>query len=557
MSDISGDTFGQGSKLSFSFGTRPAERKKYKSILWYAADLGGPALDENVTSDSRDNLLPGLAAVAAFSVPNLLGSEPQFLHVNIRPQSLKDFAPGALAGAVPAVAAGLELRRRAANGETREALRGDFKNFEHLLAEVIAVTPTNDRAEKAKAADLDRLFSMLDTGDADSGSPTGGANGVDRLLARQIALICEAAELRRLEAAWRSLSLMLLACDSRSGIALRVIAAPAETLAENVMAAMKACHANDTSFPEAVIFAESLDPRGEQRKTLGALAAAAAEASVPIIVDSPSDLFGRAATELAAMSDPGALLAGTGWEAWEGLRQKEEARWLGYGWNRPWLRDAHDLTQDRVLRFAAGTNTVGAPLAGSAAAVIGAMIAASLVRHGWPSEILVAGGVEVSGPVVIERAITASRRAALPLEAGLNTDQIGSLADAGLIALAARPDRDAIFLPLAQSVKRAGRIDGDSQLARHFASLPYALAAGRIARTVLHLHEAVSAAADPADMLRAAITDLIDDTGPGAAVETSVEADPDDPGQRLINLHLVFGRNVLKGATLDMALPLG
>ena len=142
MSDISGDTFGQGSKLSFSFGTRPAERKKYKSILWYAADLGGPALDENVTSDSRDNLLPGLAAVAAFSVPNLLGSEPQFLHVNIRPQSLKDFAPGALAGAVPAVAAGLELRRRAANGETREALRGDFPNFEHLLAEVIAVTPT-------------------------------------------------------------------------------------------------------------------------------------------------------------------------------------------------------------------------------------------------------------------------------------------------------------------------------------------------------------------------------------------------------------------------------
>ena len=94
-------------------------------------------------------------------------------------------------------------------------------------------------------------------------------------------------------------------------------------------------------------------------------------------------------------------------------------------------------------------------------------------------------------------------------------------------------------------------------MARHFASLPYALAAGRIARTVLHLHEAVSAAADPADMLRAAITDLIDDTGPGAAVETSVEADPDDPGQRLINLHLVFGRNVLKGATLDMALPLG
>jgi hypothetical protein len=188
MSDISGDAFGQGSKLSFSFGPRPAERKKRKPILWYAADLGGPARDEAITPDTRDNLLPSLGAAAAFAIPNLLGAEPQFLSVTIRPQSLKDFSPGALAGAIPILAAGLELRRRAATGETREALRGDFPQLAHLLAEVAAAAPTKNRAEKAKEADLDRLFSMLDTGDASQGGPTGGADGVDHRLFALVAL---------------------------------------------------------------------------------------------------------------------------------------------------------------------------------------------------------------------------------------------------------------------------------------------------------------------------------------------------------------------------------
>ncbi len=556
MSDISGDAFGQGSKLSFSFGPRPAERKKHKPVLWYAADLGGAAQDITVTPDTRDQLMPSLAAGVAFTVPNLLGQQPQFLHITLKPQTLKDFSPAAVAAAIPTLATGLELRRRAANGETREALRADFASLDHLLAEVAAASASKSRSEKAKEADLDRLFAMLDTGEEQAGGPGGGADGVDRLLARQIALICEAPELRRLEAAWRSLSLMLAACDSRSGIVLRIIAAPAESLADQLLAALATSPADGQASPDAIIFAEALDPRGQGRETLGALCGGAADASVPIIVDAPAELLGRPMSDIATMDDPGTLLAGAGWEAWAGLRQQEEARWLGYAWNRPWLREAHDLTQDRTLRMAPGTNSLGAPLAGSAAAVIGALIAASLVRCGWPSEILVGDGAEIAGPAVVERSLFGGRRAALPVETALNTDQLKSLADAGLIALAGRPDRDGIFLPVAQSVKRAGQIGGDSQLARHFASLPYGLAAGRVARAVLQQHEVFSKAEDPAETLRASLAIMMEDTGPGAEVETAIETDADDPDQRLITLHLVFGRNVLKGASLDMALPL-
>ena len=113
-----------------------------------------------------------------------------------------------------------------------------------------------------------------------------------------------------------------------------------------------------------------------------------------------------------------------------------------------------------------------------------------------------------------------------------------------------------ITLPLAQTVKEAGRINGDSRLARHFASLPHALALGRVARALTRLHPLLRGAADPAGICAASLTALLEDTGPGAAVEASVVPDPDMPGGSLVQLSLRFGRDVLEGASLGMDVPL-
>jgi len=523
------------------------------AVLWYAADLGGEAALRPISSATRDEVLGELGARLDVTLPNLLGPMPPALAIPFAPRALRDFTAAALLGAVPWLATALECGRRIASGEDPLRLRQEFPAFSDL----INLAPPKRQGGTAPGgdADLDRLFSMLDLGQgqAPQDAPVEAGAAADMLLARQCHALLDAPELLRLEAAWRSLALLLDACGPESGVRLFILSAPKAELAARVTQALAALDPADPQGPDAVLVAEAFDIRKAEGAALSDLARAAAESSVPIIAEAPHDLLGRGPAHVAGMHDPSTLLEGPAWGAWRGLRQREEARWLGLAWNRPWLRNGH---AHAGAPWPAGLRQAGADLPGAATAVLGALIARSAARTGWPSELTAARGSEIRGPALVETILPGGRPAALAVEAPLTGDGAASLAEAGLLALIGRPDRDTITLPLAQTVKEAGRINGDSRLARHFASLPHALASGRVARALTRLHPLLRGAADPAGICAALLTTLLEDTGPGAAVEASLVPDPDMPGGSLVQLSLRFGHDVLEGASLRMDVPL-
>lgn len=551
MSGSDEDGQARALRLQFGLGDAPAAVPPPSRLLWVAGDLGGAADLVPVAPDSRDAVLAGLGARLAIVLPNLLGSRPEALAVTLSPRTPRDLSPAALIAAVPLLDTALALRRRAAEGATPAALTAEFPLLDKALALLGPVGAPPPRAA-AGDAEVDRILGLLDLGEAAPAPAPAGPPlaALDALIARQCTLLLEDPALRRLEAAWGSLGLLLGTCDSRSGVVLRLLSAPRGELAARLAAALDALDPADPAAPEAAILLEAFDPRTADGPGLAALAEAAEAASVPVIAEAPPGLPGRDPIAVAAMRDPGTLFEGPAWGAWRGLRQKEASRWLGFAWNRPWLRNAWDLAAERGVRLAPGTPPAGADLPGAAAAAVGALVARSLARCGWPSEVQ---GAEMAGPAV---AVPPGGRAAFAVEAPLGVEGAASLAEAGLLALCGRADRDTILLPLAQTVREPGRVAGDPRLARHFASLPYALAAGRVGRAVAALVPAAAAAPDPAAVATAALRSLVADTGAGASAEAELLDDPDRPGGQLLALRLRFGREVLAGATMAMEVGL-
>lgn len=504
-----------------------------RAVFWYAADLGGEASLTPVSRDSRDAVLGGLGASLELVMPNMLGARPQGFSFRLTPRALGDLTPAALVAATPFLAAAMECRGRA--GEP--GLAAEYPALDRLIAALAPAAP------KPADADIDRLFAMLDLGEA---TPEAGGDG-EALLARQVGLLLDDPALLRLEAAWRGIALFLDGIEADAEVEIRLISAPREVLAERVIEALEALDPEDASAPDAMLLAEVFDPRGPHAATLGALAVAAEAASVPLIAEAPADFLGLKLAEVATRHDPTAMMEGPAWNSWRGLRQKEPSRWLGLAWNRPWLRNAHELRHGLALPGFAGEN-----LPGPAVAVIGALLA-NAARQGWPSALT---AQTVAGPAlaVIE---AGGSREALAVEAAIGGETAKLLAGAGLLALTGRPGRATISLPVAQSVKAPGRIGGDNPLARERASLPFMLASGRVTRAITAMHADVAASPDPAEACAARLRALLAGTGPGAGVEVTTLPDPEEPGGRMLEVRLRFGAEVLGGAALAMDVPLG
>jgi hypothetical protein len=173
---------------------------------------------------------------------------------------------------------------------------------------------------------------------------------------------------------------------------------------------------------------------------------------------------------------------------------------------------------------------------------------------GWPSALTMQ---RIAPAALAEITLADGSRAAWPLEAAISGETAALLGSAGLLALAASADGRAITLPVAQSVKLPGRIGGEAEPARQRASLPFILASSRITRAITAMHAQVAASADPAEACAAALSALLAGTGPGAEVQVTTLADPEEPGGCMLEVQLRLGAAVAGGMELAMDIPLG
>lgn len=368
------------------------------------------------------------------------------------------------------------------------------------MVDVPGSTADDDTAPPAQASRaLDHLMKDL-LGPRPKRPPAGGdwprlARAVDAALEATLRRALEDPEFSELEAAWLGLRFLVRRIDTRTGIRIRVIPTPKGERLHAVQ---------DLALPVARAFREEgrtpvllLDSDFGIELTdlaeLAEIAEAAAREELPVIACASPSLLGLESWALLERAgNVGEILGDSDHVAWRVVRALESARWVALTVNRfrvrPWYGQQGDTVKgfpfEEIAVQEGSGELIAAPRAGLGRAVwaVAERIAASFARTGWGVELtgqLEAGRIE-DLPVQPLRLRTGevvqSSLETLPSE-----HRVLELAEAGLLALAAKRNLDQAFLLHAPAVRGSEGVDGASRRdeARR-ATLPYALMLAQI-----------------------------------------------------------------------------
>lgn len=580
-------------------------------------DFGGApdaAAPRTLDKDDIAEFLKSCAEELSVEVPNRLADEPARLEVRLRVSALEDFTPAGLARQLPFLASGLRLRDRLkdlARGEiTLAALEaeaagtaggGAFAEALRLCREAHApgsgpgATPKRASAEPRAApggprddaidrilgivsgasdpeADaraeraLERFVSEATAGNRRRRAPAGVARAIalsERVLGAQIDEILHHPLVQEREALWRGLTFLVRRADFRAGIAVEVLNAPRDRVLDVLREHVLVAEAEGVSdAPIALLVAAfEIVNRPADLDWLQALGEAGERLQAPVLVAAGPGFFGldsgAAAGELPYV---GGLLGQPQFAKWRALRDKEASRWLCIAFNRFLLRPPHGAERRRSLGLSESVDRHEDYLWGDPVWAVASLIAASVARCGWPTEMTGAVDGRIEGLDLYAADRGPGRPMQIPLAAAIPDRLAEDLAEAGITALTCRPERDSAYVMRAPTLHRP-EVYGDTRAtaaSRAMARLPYQLLAARIAAKVARNRASLTAGKGPEEIgwaLERFLWELVAGTGAGAAVEVGVARDAARAGRPVAEIRLRTGAAVLNGAEVALTFP--
>jgi len=544
--------------------------------------FGGTAPAGDPVPLTREDFDAALAARRVrldLEVPNRLGGRPRTLVVGLDVAALADLTPARIVAQVPALAAlhalwqavaapGVKIDTPAVASALsacagHEALEEIVTRCRAALAPAPAAP--SSPPEDAGGGALDRILGMVGTAPA---APTpgkaAGVSGValelEGLLAAQVGAILHDPALRAVESAWRGLRLLLWSCDPRGGARVWLLDSPADAWPEALADGGPAARLHDgPEGPLALVVADaSASERGPDLDALQALADAAEGLQVPLVAGLSPRFFGAPGHQADRLPFLGTVLDEPAYTPWRALRDKDAARWLVAAYNRPLLRAPYGPGDRGAAGLVEPAEDPDDLLWGNPAWVVGALAASAFDRDGWGAGLTGTDGLS-DRPLWTPPGGSAQ----VPLEAALPDKVLRDMADAGVTALACRPNRDAVFAPRAPMVHKPDTY-GDpaaTEMARDMARLSYQLVAARVSAALARYLAAVpegTSATEAAGGVERFLTDLLATTGPGAEVTvTAGDGALDGALDGVLDINARTGRSVLGGGTIRLRLPWG
>jgi predicted component of type VI protein secretion system len=563
--------FGDGGSVSHP--ARLAADLPFRLLV--VGDFGGPegrlvdASGENVPS-----LLASFGATVELEAPNRLGSTPRALAIRLAVASLRDLDPKTIRARVPALV-DAECLRDAFQSKSspaeleRLAARADLDRVVAALRAAPAASSSSAAPSTAPArvesddGSLDRLLDMVETpappdvakaavsafvaslGKTHSAAPASN-DAVAGLLAEQAQDISAHPAWLGVEAAWRSLQMIFSARASRAATRIEILQARRGALADVIEGEGFGEAIAGVSL-NAILVLGAFSRSVKDLEDLDRIARVAQRLATPTIVSLDKDFFGVSPASVSTMDNPGALLEGQGYAAWRGLRGRGESDWLFACWN------------DFVLR----SNAADAPLLwGEPGVIVATQILRSLARTGWPTEILGAetalGGLELA-----EVETRGGRRSAIALRALMDLGVARDLGREGVICLACRPDRDAVWLARAPSLHAHGAApEAERRAMENLGGLPFRFVSTYFENLLGGAAAALSPCGADAEEIAASIARLARDalipTGLGGAAHVTpvAPAPEDDRDMRRFEVSIRLGRDVMGGFEFSFDLAL-
>jgi type VI secretion system protein ImpC len=506
-----------------------------------------------------DAAMAELSPALAFAVPSHLGAGPKEIQVACRFRALADFAPGALARAVPVLsellAAREDLPRPA--GEAGNAPSPPAADGSDPLAALLAQVELPPDAAALARLPLAELLARPAAAERTA--------EIDRRLTRQLAEIAAAPPLQALEAAWRGVA-FLAARAARSGgrVQLEILATDREALLDTFYDQVFGVE-HDGASPvalSAVVLGWELDRGPADVEDLRHLARMGDSLRVPFLGAAGPGFWGiRQAGLLANLPDLVRKAEGSEYAKWNGLRREEASHWLCLAANRILLRGAWgESAATREARAGFDWREAGPadrPLWGSGAWALGAVLAQAFTAAGLR--------FPMTGPEppaqLTDFAAMASAAIATPIEVLLSDQKALEIARVGLAPLIAKKGEAAAHFPALPAVHLAKRYDRDeaTRQAAAQATLPYQAFAGAAAHALEAVGREVPSGLG-ADEVRSRLeTGLRAFLGVEAAestaeaVEIEVQDDPESPDVWAVHARLRPGFAIL-GSDVDLVL---
>jgi len=529
-----------------------------------------------VDANSFAGLMEEWQPALRLDVENRLSPQPASLEIGLRFTSLKDFAPAAIAQQIPALARLLAIRTEVhgvrTKGTDRETFRErlaeagvDAASADGLYGQLTVAPPKPKPAPKKDDDAIDRLMGMVDTGDGSSDEPprtagdalaeavsgdapriaTSAADTIiedfDRKLGGQLRAILEHPDLRRLEAAWRGLKLLVDRLPFRDGVQFDVLPARREHLSETLyhQVLIPEHEADDDDPLAAVILGFAFDNSQADVELLGDIAETGASLQVPFIASAKPDFFGfETAETIGALPLVPQLVEGPDYIHWNKLREREDARHLVLAFPPFLLRSPYGPENPSK---AVPVEEEGFLWGGGALAVALA-IADSFAETGWPTHL--------AGRTLGDLPIHATDRGQTPLAALLPEAKATELADAGFVPLTGAPDRDWVRVASAPTLARPQTFDDEKKTAH--AAAHATLACGLFTARAAHRMLLLPAELDPEMSLEAkqeAIVRRLRTFLGGDLADDAVTAEPvpeaEVEGHDLLAVRLQAPRHVL------------
>lgn len=478
------------------------------------AGASPPAGAIRVDASRFDNLFTMLRPRLAIEVPSVLAAG-RAVRVDLAPAGLKSLRPDALCAEVPLLRSLLDGRRvldRLRDGSaTLDQARVELDRLwggSPLVRDILGLLPERRDASPSRSAapaadrpaapapapgsDVDALLSMVDLGGGEgaeaapppatpgsleqkpaeggrfseliatvvasarprAGQPARPAEAIaqiERAIGAQLGAILQHPEVRRLEEAWRGLSLLVERAKGAEGVRFDVVSARPDEAA-SALARVLAQTASSEPPASVAIVDVAIDGSAASLARLEEIARVAEAHALPAVVNGDARLLG--VDDLGGverLDNKAALFRAPHRAPWRSAAARHCARWVAIAMNRVLGRTPYDRSTSRIREatIAEQPGDEGGRVWISPAYVVGALIAGSFRETAWPCRVTGAKGGGALGDLPVHEvkgAYEGEEGVAIPTEAFVSTDTQRELSKSGVLLLASAPNSDAAYV---------------------------------------------------------------------------------------------------------------
>lgn len=298
---------------------------------------------------------------------------------------------------------------------------------------------------------------------------------LDRKIGGQVDAIVHHPSFQDMESAWRGLKILVDRTDFRENIKIDVLPVSKADLLEDFEIAPEVVqsglykHVYSSGYGQfggepigGMIANYNFGPGAPDIKLLQYVASIGAMAHAPFIAAAAPEMFGiQSYTQLPAIKELSSVYESPRFRKWNGLRESEDARYLGLTGPRFLLRQPYDPLDNPVRSFNYTEDVVsdhGSYLWGNTAFLMATRITESFAKYRWSPNIIgpQSGGAVYDLPVHVYEAL-GQIEAKIPTEVLVTDRREFELAEMGFIALTMRKGSDNAAFFSANSIQKPKR----------------------------------------------------------------------------------------------------